>query len=225
MYVVHKIGSMLPMGRRNEHTQEQQREMALSAAELIIVKEGIGAFSMRKVATAIGYTVGNLYLLFANQDDLLAAISERTADAIHAFLQDACEPHADPRERLRAMGAAYIDFAQRHPHRFLLMFEHQLPDDMQPRASTDVRLKRLFDLVERNLAPMLPGIKPGALRGAAAALWSAVHGVCVLTVSGKLKWSGLADLRDLSDGVVDIFIAGLGRAGASVPRKRSRAAH
>jgi AcrR family transcriptional regulator len=137
---------------------------------------------------------------------------------MHAFLQDACEPLQDPRERLRAMGAAYIDFAQRHPHRFRLMFEHQLPAGMQPRASTDVRLKRLFDLVERNLAPLLPGVKPEALRAAAAALWSAVHGVCVLTLSGKLKWSGL---RDLSDGAADTFLAGLTGAGPPA-RRRAR---
>jgi AcrR family transcriptional regulator len=209
------------MGRRNEHTQEQQREMALSAAELLIVKEGIAGFSMRKVAGAIGYTVGNLYLLFANQDDLLAAINERTADAIHAHLQDACEPLADPRERLRAMGSAYIDFAQRHPHRFRLMFEHQLPAEMQPRPSTDVRLKRLFDIVEHNLMPLVPALKGDALRAAAAALWSAVHGVCLLTVSGKLKWSGLGDLRELSDGVVDIVLNGLTAAPSSRRRAKS----
>jgi AcrR family transcriptional regulator len=208
------------MGRRNEHTHEQQREMALSAAELLIVKEGIAAFSMRKVATAIGYTVGNLYLLFANQDDLLAAVNERTADAIHGFLQDACEGHADPRERLRAMGGAYIEFAQRHPNRFRLMFEHQLPPEMQPRPSTDARLKRLFELVERSLAPLLPAIKPEALRAAAAAVWSAVHGVCMLTVSGKLKWAGLGDLRELSDGVVDILLNGLTATDGS--RRRAK---
>ena len=211
------------MGRRNEHTREQQREMALSAAELLIVKEGLAGFSMRKVAQAIGYTVGNLYLLFANQDDLLAAINERTADSMHAFLQDACEPQADPRERLRAMGAAYIDFAQRHPHRFRLMFEHQLPEAMQPRASTDLRLKRLFELVERNLAPLVPGLKAEALRAAAAALWSAVHGVCILTVSSKLhKWTGLSDVRELSTGVVDIFVAGLAGGGLKPARRRAR---
>jgi AcrR family transcriptional regulator len=218
MDIVHNRAKIARMGRRNEHTQEQQREMALSAAELLVVKEGIAAFSMRKVAQAIGYTVGNLYLLFANQDDLLAAVNERTADAIHAALQDASESLSEPRERLRAMGSAYIDFAQRHPNRFRLMFEHQLPPDMQPRHSTDIRLKRLFDLVERNLAPLLPGIKPDALRAAAAALWSAVHGVCVLTVSGKLKWSGLGDLRELSHGVVDIFLNGL--TAVAKPRRR-----
>lgn len=207
------------MGRRNQHTREEQREMALAAAELLVVKDGIAGFSMRKVAQAIGYTVGNLYLLFANQDDLLAAINERTADAMHAFLQDACEPHAEPREHLRAMGTAYVEFAQRNPHRFRLMFEHQLPEDMQPRASTDVRLKRLFDLVEGNLAPLVPRLRGESLRGAAAALWSAVHGVCMLSVSSKLrKWSGLADPRDLTDGVVDIVLNGL--AGAAGPRQR-----
>jgi len=197
------------MGRRNEHTREQQREMALAAAELLVVKEGMAGFSMRKVAQAIGYTVGNLYLLFANQDDLIAAINERTGDAMHVFLRDASDALEDPRERLRAMGGAYIEFAQRHPHRFRLMFEHELPPEMLPRASTDARLKRLFDLVETNLKPLLAGAKPDTLRAAAAALWSAVHGVCVLAVSGKIKWSGLGNLRDLSDGVVDIFLNGL----------------
>jgi AcrR family transcriptional regulator len=211
------------MGRRNEHTHEQQREMALSAAELLIVKDGIAGFSMRKIAQGIGYTVGNLYLLFANQDDLLAAINERTGDAIHAFLQDALEPHREPRARLRAMGGAYIDFAQRNPNRFRLMFEHQLPPEMQPRPSTDMRLKRLFDLVEANLRPLMPAARRDALRAAAAALWSAVHGVCVLAVSGKLKWSGLDDYRDLSDGVVDLFVAGLTGGGLPASRKRARA--
>ena len=211
------------MGRRNEHTQEQQREMALAAAELLVVKEGIAGFSMRKVAQAIGYTVGNLYLLFANQDDLFASINERTADAMHAFLQDACEPQADPRQRLHAMAGAYIEYAQRQPHRFRLLFEHQLPESMQPRPSTDVRLKRLFDLVEGNLAPLVPGLKGDALRSAAAALWSAVHGVCTLLVTSKLrKWTGLTDPRDLSDGIVDIVLSGLAGAAAEGPRQRRR---
>ena len=210
------------MGRRNEHTQEQQREMALTAAELLLVKEGIAGFSMRKVAQAIGYTVGNLYLLFANQDDLLAALNERTADAIHAFLQDALESQADPRERLHALAGGYIEFAQRNPNRFRLMFEHQLPPGMQPRPSTDVRLKRLFDLVEANLRPLIPGAKPDALRAAAAALWSAVHGVCVLAVGGKLKWSGVDDHRDLSGGVVDIFVTGLAGGGKAAAARKKR---
>lgn len=72
------------MGRRNEHSREQQRDMAIAAAERLIVCEGTSGFSMRKVAQDIGYTVGQLYLLFRNQDDLFLALNERTADAIHS---------------------------------------------------------------------------------------------------------------------------------------------
>jgi hypothetical protein len=49
-----------------------------------------------------------------------------------------------------------------------------------------------------------------------------VHGVCVLSVSGKLKWTGLGDLRDLSHGVVDIVLGGLAAVagGGGQPRRR-----
>ena len=211
------------MGRRNEHTQEQQREMALAAAELLVVRKGMAGFSMRKVASAIGYTVGNLYLLFESQDDLLSLINERTADAIYAFLRDSCEPQRGPRARLCAMGTAYIEFAQRHPHRWRLLFEHQLPAKMLPRPSVDVRLKRLFDLVEENLRELLPGARPERLHAAATALWSSVHGVCSLAVTGKLKWSGLHDYRPLSELVVETFLDGL--RGESRPPPRRRKVH
>jgi AcrR family transcriptional regulator len=178
------------MGRRNLHTREQQRDMAIAAAELILVREGIDDLSMRKVAQAIGYTVGNLYLLFQNQDDLLAALNERTADAIYLHLRDAIEPLPDPRERLGAMARGYIEFATRNPHRWRLMFEHRLPEEMKPRPTADARIRRLFELVEQTLALLEPRQKPEALRLRATTFWSGVHGICSLAVSGKLSWGG-----------------------------------
>jgi AcrR family transcriptional regulator len=197
------------MGRRNEHSREQQREMALAAAELILVKEGMAGLTMRKVAQEIGYTVGNLYLLFANQDDLLAALNERTTDAMYSCLRDAVEPLGNPREQLRAMANAYIAYAQRNPHRWRMMFEHDLPDAMEPRPSADMRIRRMFELVESCLGKLMPGAKPEHLRSAATALWSGVHGICVLAVTGKLKWSGGTDYAPLCDYLIDTFLAGL----------------
>lgn len=196
------------MGRRNEHTQEQQREMAIAAAELILVKEGIAGLSMRKVAQSIGYTVGNLYLLFKNQDELLLALNQRTADAIYAYLSDRLAEAAKPGEKLRALAAGYIEFGRRHPHRWRLMFEHQLPDDMD-RKGVELRLARLFDLVETALKPLLPTARPERLRLAAASLWSGVHGICVLAVTDKLRWSGSPEFHPFSDFLVTTFLAGL----------------
>lgn len=197
------------MGRRNQHSREQQRDMAIAAAELILVREGFAGLSMRKVADAIGYTVGQLYLIFQNQDDLLAIINERTTDAIYGHLRDRSETVGEPLARLRALAAAYIEFAQRHPHRFRMLFEHQLPAAMEPRPSSELRIKRMFELVESNLAPLLPKTSPSRLRQTAATLWSGVHGIAALAVSGKFKWAGDADLQRYSDQLVSTFVAGL----------------
>lgn len=197
------------MGRRNEHSREQQREMAIAAAELILVRHGFAGLSMRKVADAIGYTVGNLYLLFHNQDDLLAQINERTTDAIYAQLRDALDGAATPQLHLRRLASAYIQFAQAHPHRFRMMFEHQLPADMKPRPSTEVRIRRMFELIETALAPLLAGVSRDRLRLSAATLWSGVHGICMLAATGKLAWSGRLDSRLFSDHLVATYLAGL----------------
>ena len=200
--------------------------MALAAAELILVRKGQAALSMRKVAEDIGYTVGQLYLLFRNQDDLLATINERTADAIHAQLCDALDAAGGPAGNttavMQALASAYSGYAQRHPHRFRLLFEHILPDSLKPRPSADLRIERLFGLVETVLAGPLQG-RPARI--AAATLWSGIHGVCMLAVSGKLRWSGESDFRPLSDLLVQAFLGGLQQVPAPRVTKKSSKRH
>jgi AcrR family transcriptional regulator len=197
------------MGRRNQHSREQQRQMALDAADALVAAEGLAGFSMRKVAQAMGYTVGNLYLLFGNQDDLLAEVSLRTADTMYESLKAAAARGRSPLERLQAIAAGYITFAQKHAFRWRLMFEHQLPPEKWDHPGLDARQRALFEFVEEHLRPLLPGASARQLRAAATALWSSVHGLCVLAITGKLNWSGLKDVRPLSDLIVRTFVAGL----------------
>ena len=201
------------MGRRNQHTREQQREMALAAAAALVEREGQSGASMRAVAAAIGYTVGNLYLLFDNQDDLLATVSERTADELHAALAAAARRRRQPLARLQALAAAYIGYAREHGNRWRMLFEHRLPPEMQDRPGAIARQQALFELVEVHLQPLLPALPPRQLRAAATALWSSVHGLCVLAVTGKLAWSGLADAGPLCELIVRSLVRGLQPAG------------
>lgn len=64
------------MGRRNEHTREELREISLRAAEQLVTAHGLDGLSARKVASAIGYTVGSLYMVFRNLDDLILQMNE-----------------------------------------------------------------------------------------------------------------------------------------------------
>lgn len=189
------------MARRSDHTREQLREMALSQAEAVIVRDGIGALSMRKIAKAMGYTVGTLYLIFPNQDALLLAVNLRTADALHAYLLDAVAT-APPEQELRVAAAAYIDFAQANPHRWRLVFELNT-DQPEQVAQVQRRVEQLFALIESLLAARLPTLGGGALRQTAAAVWAGVHGMASLRVTGKLDWAGETQAEGMLDVLLD----------------------
>lgn len=194
------------MGRRNDHSREQQREMAIAAAELLLIQQGLAGFSMRKVAAAIGYTVGQLYLLFKNQDALFVVINERTAEAIFSALHDEISELEDPVEALRRLARGYIEFALRHPNRWSLLFEHRLPEGQMAPESNVRKVRRMFELVEQQLAVLLPAADAEDLRLEATALWSGVHGVAVLAQSRKLVWSGIEDYGLLTDRLVQGFV-------------------
>ena len=75
------------MGRRNEHSREELRDLALRAAAEIVDSSSAAALSMREVARRIGYTVGALYIVFENLDDLIVGLNERTVAELRAALE------------------------------------------------------------------------------------------------------------------------------------------
>ena len=68
------------MARRNDHSREQIQQMAIAAAISILNEEGLANLSTRKVASEIGYTVGTLYLVFRNLNELLLHVNAATLD-------------------------------------------------------------------------------------------------------------------------------------------------
>lgn len=55
------------------------RALALEAARRLFIEEGYAAFSMRKVARAIGISQGHLQHFFPTREDLVSAMLEQTA--------------------------------------------------------------------------------------------------------------------------------------------------
>ena len=62
------------MSRRDE-SKEKRRRRILAAARDLIDREGIDAWSMRKVAAAADMSVTTLYNLFGSKDEIRAALS------------------------------------------------------------------------------------------------------------------------------------------------------
>ena len=196
------------MARRSDHSRDEIREMALSAAEQIIREQGYKGFSARKLASAIGYTVGTLYLVFDNLDDLILQVNGRTLDRLHARVQQAQARHGHPQERLLQLGHSYISFADEDPRCWEMVFEHRLPEGSEMPEWLQRKVTRMFALVEGCLEPLAGHHSATEIAQAARALWSGVHGICILAITGKLNVAGVDSVQELTGCLIGNFLDG-----------------
>ncbi|CAE6874920.1 hypothetical protein R69927_03756 [Paraburkholderia domus] len=114
---------MFAMGivERKSRQKQALRERILDAARRIVMREGFAALSMRKIAEAIEYSPATLYLHFASRDEIAQALcAEGYAQLLETFVPLA--QIADPTERLKALGRAYVAFGVAHPETYRLIF-------------------------------------------------------------------------------------------------------
>jgi AcrR family transcriptional regulator len=196
------------MARRSDHSRDELREMALSAAEQIVAEQGFESLSARKVATAIGYTVGTLYLVFENIDDLILHVNARTLDRLHALMSGIDPGTADPVDYLLQLGQVYIRFADEDPHRWSMVFEHRLAEGREVPAWYHAKVMRMFEIVEAGLGPLAGRRPPEDITLAARAIWGGVHGICILALSDTLGVAGVDSVQKLTRSLMRNYLRG-----------------
>ena len=194
------------MGRRNDHSREQLHDLALRSAAEIVESSGAAALTMREVARRIGYTVGALYHCFINLDDLTVQLNERTVIELRQALENVNRQSSDADQRLRLLAAGYLGYALLHTHRWRLVFEHRLPPGQPAPKSYRAHTAALFEMVAQNLPAKVCGRNRTQAPVIAATLWSSVHGICMLAVSGKLQVGTSASVQKLLDVLLDRFL-------------------
>jgi len=204
--------------RRKQH-QDELRERILDAARELFVAEGVEAVSMRKVAVKIGYSATTLYNYFEDKEALLHAVCDADFGALHESLKKIGRI-ADPIERLRKLGQAYIKFAVRYPSHYRLLF-------MTPRVQRDDddchEIERgdpdqdayafLRKTIDEGLAA---GVFRDLYRDAdllAQVIWSGVHGVASLhLIMGSDTWVQWRPVEEVARTAVEVMIRGLVRS-------------
>jgi AcrR family transcriptional regulator len=195
------------MGRRNEHSRDELKALALHAAGAIVAENGAAALSMREVARRIGYTVGALYLVFTNLDDLIVQLNEQTIMELRASLERIRGRTNQPAQNLRLLVAAYLGFALLHTARWRLVFEHRLPDGQKAPPTYAGHTAAIFALVSDRLRDAGITRDAAATAELATALWSGAHGICMLAVTGKLQVATQASVQRLLDLLLDKFLS------------------
>jgi AcrR family transcriptional regulator len=206
---------MKPRGRRDQERDELTRKI-LDAARELFVEKGVEEVSMRKVADKIGYTPTTIYNHFRDKDAMLRSICETDFLALRQGFE-AIAGIADPVERLRTLGMAYVDFALRHPSHYRLMFmtphlhDRDLETENLRKGNPD---QDAYAFLRANTAS---AIEAGLFRAeyqdpdlVAQIMWSGVHGVVALhlIMSGD-PWLPWRPVQTIAAGVIETTLTGL----------------
>ncbi|MET9885431.1 TetR/AcrR family transcriptional regulator [Streptomyces sp. NPDC006430] len=212
------------------------RERLVDAGVELLQAEGAGALGLREIARRAGVSHGAPRRYFPTHHSLLSAIARRGFADLAGRFAAATAPATSPREQVRALGTAYVDYALEHPGMFALMFRHDLLDSegqqsggqqQQPQQQQQQQQQQQPMLRESTLPlfRLLVGLVRDCGTGGtgrdpevtAAALWANLHGVAQLWTWGSLPLAlGTAD-HEADHGPARGADGAPGRAPARIP--------
>jgi AcrR family transcriptional regulator len=144
---------------------------------------------MRRVASSCGVSATAIYRHFEDKDALLCAAVVDGFRLFGAYLMESLQAPT-PRQRLRAIGQRYFDFARERPHEYQIMFV--LDCRQMGLSKLDDSARREMDgtfvmLVDRIAECQKAGlVRDGDAQSLAAFMWSSAHGLASLMLNGNL---------------------------------------
>lgn len=172
--------------KRRPYHHGNLQEALLTAAEKILEKEGIQALTLRAVARMVGVSHTAPQNHFGDLTGLLSELAAVGFQRFSAALRAAADSAgADPRDRNRATGRAYIRFARSYPGLFVLMYRSERLDDRRPALRAGIEAGR--DALRQTAPAAEQGVAPLRLAAAGAARWSLVHGFAMLLIDGRFE--------------------------------------
>jgi AcrR family transcriptional regulator len=187
--------------QRRDRERQEMRTRILDAALALFVAEGYDHVSLRRIAERIEYSAATIYLYFSDKDDIFFALLKQGFDLL-VERQDAVQGIEDARQRLFAHGRAYVEFAEAHPELYEIMFNMHGPAKVMLREQDFESSGRSYQLLRANVSECMDAgyFKGEHLEIVAFSLWSLVHGMASLAISGRLKMMPADMLRMLVDG-------------------------
>ncbi len=197
--------SRAPLSDRRDH----QREKLIAAAEAAIADDGLAALRARSLAEQVGCSVGAIYNLVADLDELVLLVAQRTMGALSDRLDATDTGRAGETERFVAWALAYWSFAAMNRNRWRALFEHRLPPGRSLPDWFATEQMRLFERLEEGLAARTPRLDATARRIRARTLFSAVHGIVALGLEEKLVAMPVAAVEAELKAFVRAYLAGM----------------
>jgi AcrR family transcriptional regulator len=216
-----------PRPRGRPALTDQHREAVLQAARDVLAAEGLGGLQARALARRAGLSVGSIYKLFGDIDELVRTLNRETHREFavhHRAALDAISPdETDVMVPLMALARAYIDFVIANERRWAAVLETSQrragprpPDYSQSENA-------LFGIVETVIKDV-PGFADPAWRAKAArAMWASVHGIVSITLPNSRAEDPAADTLSQIELIIGAVIRDAGRRSTDHLRQAPQA--
>ncbi len=192
------------MARRGDHSLQQIKDMVLTAAEELVVEGGLSQLRVRNIAIKIGYTVGSIYMVFENMDDLILHIKGRTLDEMADLMENIqCSGSEQCLEKLAGI---YIKFASQNFNRWTMVFDHRLPENVEIPEWYQRKVDRLHRVFETKFALLQPELSASQHKQTALAFLGGIHGICVFMLTTQLGGLKSEDMEESIVLIVKRFV-------------------
>jgi len=204
---------------RREREKSETRDKILEAARELFVTEGYEGVSMRQVAEKIEYSPTALYVHFTDKEELFRELCHQDYARLAVVFQSSLMS-SDPIERLRQIGAIYVDFGTHYANHYKFMFM-----TVHPPCEPDDEDREIMGNPEKDAYAFLrwavqQAIDAGCFREeirdaelVSQTLWASVHGVISLNIAkGSDPWVDWRSLQERAELMLDVTLRGLVRA-------------
>jgi AcrR family transcriptional regulator len=177
---------------RRDRERAQRHQLIIEAARELAETEGWDSVTTRRLAERVEYSQPVLYTHFDGKDAIVRAVAiegfGELADALRRARLAAGDGTPDT---LRAVGHAYLEFAARSPALYQAMFV--MPTDI--RFASDETPPPLRAGFGELVAALPSGTADREL--VAEVIWAALHGLAVLTATGRIPPTAERERLDL----------------------------
>jgi AcrR family transcriptional regulator len=194
------------MPRRLPQDHDTMRARAVAVARAMVARSGHAGLTARALAAELGCSVGSLYNLFRDLDDVVLHVAAAVVADLAAALFAPPLPAA-PHAAVGELAQRYVRFAAAEGRCWSMVFEHEPGHDRPtPRWYLD-EIDRIVEGVRAVAAPAWPDRDADTVRTDVEVLWAAVHGIAALAQKGKLGFVTTSPAEDLARRLVDALLA------------------
>ncbi|MBT2336963.1 TetR/AcrR family transcriptional regulator [Variovorax paradoxus] len=209
-----------PPAARSTYRHGDLRRALLDAGMELAREGGPDAVALREVTRRAGVVPNAAYRHFASRRELLLAVRATALSAAAMAMEEELavlpcdQPPVDfARARVRAIGTAYLRFAQAEPGLFrtaFLVSSEDAQGEVGP-GSAGASGMNPFQLLGAAIDRLVEAgaLDPSRRPNAEYLAWSAVHGLALLIIDGPLKAMDAADTHALGQQLIDMVERGL----------------